>query len=217
MPRKSSSRTYHHGALREALVAAATAMIEEGGPAAFTLRECARRAGVSHAAPRNHFETAEQLIAEVAARGFERFVAALDTAAGTVPEATPTARLAAMCRAYVDFARAHRGVYGLMFRSTLALGCSDHLGRAAGSAWQQLHDAVAAATGAGEPARTATAGLVWAQVHGLASLIIDGRVPPALDPEGVLRAIVATLPTAIATVGDEAKVWHTGRTQEGPS
>ncbi|MGL4590545.1 MAG: TetR/AcrR family transcriptional regulator, partial [Aestuariivirga sp.] len=99
MARKTRPRPYHHGDLREALIASATEMIEEGGPSSFTLRECARRTGVSHAAPKNHFATAEDLIAEVAARGFEHFVAALAKAADSSVDQSPDARLTAMCRA----------------------------------------------------------------------------------------------------------------------
>ena len=85
MKQKRPRKAYHHGDLRESLVAAATVLIEEAGLGAFTLRECARRAGVSHAAPKNHFATAEDLLAEIAARGFERFVAELAQAADAVP------------------------------------------------------------------------------------------------------------------------------------
>ncbi|MGH8432616.1 MAG: TetR family transcriptional regulator, partial [Solimonas sp.] len=61
MPARKRSRTYHHGDLREALVAAAIALLEEKGLSGFTLRQCARRAGVSHAAPAHHFATADDL------------------------------------------------------------------------------------------------------------------------------------------------------------
>jgi AcrR family transcriptional regulator len=116
MPARKRPKTYHHGDLREALIRAAVELLEEKGLTSFTLRECARRAGVSHAAPAHHFATAADLLAEIAARGFERFVAALGQAAeaaGTLPEA----RLAAMGQAYVAFALANPAVYGLMFRA----------------------------------------------------------------------------------------------------
>src|SRR5262245_30775541 len=106
---------YHHGDLREALVTAATALLEEQGLSGFTLRQCARRAGVSHAAPAHHFAAADDLLAEIAARGFERFVARLGKAADQV-EGPPLARLEAMGHAYVAFAIANPAVYGLMFR-----------------------------------------------------------------------------------------------------
>jgi AcrR family transcriptional regulator len=175
MARKAKSRPYHHGDLREALVASATEMIEEGGPSSFTLRECARRAGVSHAAPKNHFATAEDLIAD--------------------------ARLTAMCRAYVDFARSHRGVYGLMFRERSGFAKSEHLRTAARAAWDQLHQAVAAVTGPGRLDTDAKAAHVWSLVHGIASLTIDRRFPEIIDPEAVIATSVASLPAAIRSVG----------------
>jgi AcrR family transcriptional regulator len=201
MARKAKSRPYHHGDLREALIASATEMIEEGGPSSFTLRECARRAGVSHAAPKNHFATAEDLIAEVAARGFEQFVAALAQAADCSADQSPDARLTAMCRAYVDFARSHRGVYGLMFRERSGFAKSEHLRTAARAAWEQLHRSVAAVTGPGRGDTDAKAAHVWSLVHGIASLTIDRRFPEIIDPDAVIATSVASLPAAIRSVG----------------
>jgi AcrR family transcriptional regulator len=193
-------KTYHHGDLREALVLAAVGLLEEKGLTSFTLRECARRAGVSHAAPAHHFATAADLLAEIAARGFERFVAALGQAAeaaGTLPET----RLAAMGQAYVAFALANPAVYGLMFRAGAGPLQSPRLKTAASAAWQQLCDGVAAVLG---PERQdeviAKAAAVWALVHGTATLTLDGKFPPAavhdVDPaarilpslSGLLRA-----------------------------
>ncbi len=201
MARKAKSRPYHHGDLREALIASATEMIEEGGLSSFTLRECARRAGVSHAAPKNHFATAEDLIAEVAARGFEHFVAALAQAADRSADQSPDMRLTAMCRAYVDFARSHRGVYGLMFRARSGFAKSEHLRAAARAAWQQLHHAVGAVTGPDRRDTDAKAAHVWSLVHGIASLTIDRRFPDIIDTETVIATSIASLPAAIRSVG----------------
>jgi AcrR family transcriptional regulator len=74
----SPADTYHHGALREALVEAAEALIREQGLEAFTLRECARRAGVSHAAPAHHFGDARGLLTACAAAGMERLADTID-------------------------------------------------------------------------------------------------------------------------------------------
>ena len=67
-------KPYHHGDLYETLVNAGTELLKDKGLEHFTLRECARRAGVSHAAPKNHFASVEDLLCEIAARGFEQFV-----------------------------------------------------------------------------------------------------------------------------------------------
>jgi len=190
MPRAKKSRSYHHGDLREALVTAAVALLEEKGLASFTLRECARRAGVSHAAPAHLFASAGDLLAEIAARGFERFVLALGEAADAAG-AAPALRLAAMGRAYVAFALANPAVYGLMFRSGAGTLQSPHLRTAATAAWQQLCDGVAAALG---PERqdevTAKAAAVWALVHGTATLTLDRKLPPAaghdLEPAALI-------------------------------
>jgi AcrR family transcriptional regulator len=183
-------KTYHHGDLREALIGAAVGLLEEKGLASFTLRECARRAGVSHAAPAHHFATAADLLAEIAARGFERFVAALGQAAEAAG-ASPEARLAAMGQAYVAFALANPAVYGLMFRLGAGSLQSPHLKMAASAAWQQLCDGVSAALG---PERQdeviAKAAAVWALVHGTATLMLDRKLPPgtghAMDPAALI-------------------------------
>lgn len=186
MPARKRPKTYHHGDLREALVAAAVELLEEKGLSGFTLRQCARRAGVSHAAPAHHFATAADLLAEIAARGYERFVAALGKAADQA-DASPLARLDAMGRAYVAFALANPAVYGLMFRLGAGSLKSPHLKTASMAAWQQLCDGVAAVLG---PQRqdevAAKASAVWALVHGTATLMLDRKLPPgtaeSMDP-----------------------------------
>lgn len=199
--RKKVPRPYHHGDLREALVAAGTELIEDDGVMAFTLRECARRAGVSHAAPKNHFATAEDLLAEIAARGFERFVSALGTAADRASDQSPDSRLIAMGQAYARFARAHPGVYGLMFRRPRHTAASPHLDQAAKAGWDQLHEAVKAVIGEDRKDAAIKSAHVWSLVHGIASLMIDRRLPPAIDSDQLIRQSLASLPAAIRTVG----------------
>lgn len=193
MPTRKRPKTYHHGDLREALILAATELLEEKGLAGFTLRECARRAGVSHAAPAHHFATAADLLAEIAARGFERFVAALGEAADG-GDAAPEARIAAMGQAYVAFALANPAVYGLMFRGSAGSLQSPHLKSASTAAWQQLCDAVAAALG---PRRQdevfAKAAAVWALVHGTATLMLDGKLPPVMDSAAQIPSSISGL------------------------
>ena len=195
MPTRKRPRAYHHGDLREALVRAATALLEEKGLQGFTLRQCARRAGVSHAAPAHHFTTADDLLAEIAARGFEHFVAALGEAADQA-EGSPLTRLEAMGRAYVAFALANPAVYGLMFRSGAGSLASPHLKSASAAAWQQLCDSVAAVLGEKRQDEVAAkAAAVWALVHGTATLLLDRKLPPgiakSMDP---VTAILPSLP-----------------------
>jgi AcrR family transcriptional regulator len=186
MPARKRPKTYHHGDLREALITAAIGLLEEKGLSGFTLRQCARRAGVSHAAPAHHFATAADLLAEIAARGYERFVAALGKAADQT-DASPLARLQAMGRAYVAFALANPAVYGLMFRSGAGSLQSPHLKTASTAAWQQLCDAVAAVLGTKRQDQViAKASAVWALVHGTTTLMLDRKLPPGtaenMDP-----------------------------------
>jgi AcrR family transcriptional regulator len=177
-------KSYHHGDLREALIAAATALVEKRGLEGFTLRECARRARVSHAAPAHHFATASDLLAEVAARGFERFAASLDEAARAT-DGQPVEKLEAMGRAYIDFALANPSVYGLMFRQGASSLTSSHLKIAATAAWQQLLDGAEAAIGPERKGETvAKAAAVWSLVHGAATLLLDCKLPgPASGKE----------------------------------
>lgn len=195
MAARKQSKTYHHGDLRETLVLAAVDLLEEKGLSSFTLRECARRAGVSHAAPAHHFATAADLLAEIAARGFERFVISLDTAADTT-EGTPMARLAAMGQAYVAFALANPGVYGLMFRGGANPLQSPRLKSAATAAWLQLKEAVEAVLGARRRDEVvAKAAAVWALVHGAATLMLDCKLPPGPDRSAdPVTQILSSLP-----------------------
>src|SRR4051812_17717177 len=105
MPKVKSSAApppYHHGDLRRALIEMALTMLTEEGAWNFTLREVARRAGVSHAAPYNHFADKSALLAELAALGFETLRAQMETAAQRHPRSSRQA-LIAIGEAYVRF------------------------------------------------------------------------------------------------------------------
>src|SRR3981189_562439 len=111
----SEDTPYHHGALRDALLKAAETVLERDGLAGLTLRAVAREAGVSHAAPTHHFGDLTGLVSELAAIGFRQFNAAM-TAAGWTG-AAPLENAMARAKAYVAYAQAHPGMYGLMFRT----------------------------------------------------------------------------------------------------
>ena len=109
-PGGGERRAYHHGNLREALVEAALRLIAEKGTAGFTVAEAARLAGVSPAAPYRHFRSAEDLIAEIALRGFDRLNVALRrTWNGGMPD--PVRAFEAMGRTYLAFAREEPAFY----------------------------------------------------------------------------------------------------------
>jgi AcrR family transcriptional regulator len=170
---------YHHGDLRRALIDTALAMVTEEGAWNFTLREVARRAGVSHAAPYNHFEDKSALLAEVAVLGFESLRQAMETAARGQPRSARQA-FAGIGVAYVRFGVEHPAHYRLMFGAELAE-------KARNSTLQAASDATfAVLTGVlerGQASGQIRRGVVrdqalaaWSLVHGLTTLLIDQRL-----------------------------------------
>lgn len=169
---------YHHGELRRALVATALEIVEREGVAALTLRELARRLGVSHAAPAHHFPDKAALLAELAREGFDRLTAAMRTAGATA--ASAPARLRAVGEAYVAFATEHPAFLRVMFgRDVADLADPPAALREAGDrSFGVLLDAVGAVLEAHPPASRPPADAVaftcWSLVHGMAMLWIDG-------------------------------------------
>ena len=106
-------RPYHHGNLKQALLEASLDIIRKAGPAAFTLREVARRAGVSHNAPYRHFRNKEELLAALAAEGFDRLTAAMTKAAESASGALE--RFRSSGRGYVEFALRYPQHFAVMF------------------------------------------------------------------------------------------------------
>lgn len=177
VPAQPAGDGYHHGALREALLTAGEALLAERGAAGFTLRECARRAGVSHAAPAHHFGDVRGLLTALAARGFDRMADLMLRYRDAAP-AVPEARLVAVGRAYIDFALDHRAHFLLMFgadrldRTDAELQrCGD---RSAAALQQAMAEVMAARAlpPASLPQRLL---LAWSAVHGFAMLVIEGQ------------------------------------------
>ena len=180
-------KPYHHGDLRESLLNAAEQALSELPLEKLSLREIARRAGVSHAAPKHHFASVGELYGELVARGFERFVESLDTAARRSPDQSPSARLQAMARAYLRFAQANRATYGLMFGKRPGVDRTPHATSAAFAAWSQLEREVMALAG---PQKATMGSLhVWSSCHGFAMLLIDQAAPPQIDPDQAVEAL----------------------------
>jgi AcrR family transcriptional regulator len=164
---------YHHGDLRAALLVAAEAELAEAGIEAFSLRQVARRAGVSHAAPAHHFGDVQGLLTALAAEGYRRFLA---TQAAHEARAAPDARaqlVAAGC-GYVDFAIGRPALFRLLFGSSRPDYGDVHLQAAAEAAYAHLVAQVAAAGGRDMTDIAA----VWATAHGVADLIATGRLKP---------------------------------------
>jgi AcrR family transcriptional regulator len=183
---------YHHGDLREALLLAAEAALNEMPVEEVSLREIARRAGVSHAAPKHHFASLGQLFAEVAARGFERFYDTLEDAANRDADQSPRARVVAMGRAYLRFAADHPAIYSLMFgkRDNVIL-TTPRLTLAMLTAWGQLEGQVADMIGGTRAHYGAVT--VWSAVHGLAMLRLERKLPPHVEPDVALEAMLRTI------------------------
>jgi AcrR family transcriptional regulator len=181
----SKKRRYHHGDLRPALIAAAIALVEESGVGAVSLRETARRVGVSAPAIYRHFANKDSLLAAVAAEGFRDLGVAL--AAASRSERDP---LSAMGMAYVRFALSRRGVFRLMFGPELAKRANfPELKSAADQAFQWLKGGVQASRPAAQDSHLAAIA-PWALVHGLAQLLLDG-VLPETQAETITAAITA--------------------------
>ena len=128
---------YHHGDLPRTLLKSAETILERDGIGALTMRATAREAGVSHAAPAHHFGDLSGLLTELAASGFVRFHDHLEAEAATVTPA-PGERLEALSRGYVEFAKAHPGLFQLMFRSERLDWSRPSLADAGGSAFALL-------------------------------------------------------------------------------
>ena len=173
---------YHHGALREALLQASESLLAERGVEGFSLREVARRSGVSPAAPAHHFGDAAGLLTAVATLAFDGLTAALE--AGNVRGGgDPVTRLREQGVGYVGFALQHPGRFRLMFSGGLhddpALLASAH------AAFMALERAVRRLLGAPEgPALTAlqrqSLVAIWSTVHGFAHLALSGQLRAGL-------------------------------------
>lgn len=169
---------YHHGDLRGALLKAAEEELAEKGMEGFTLRGCAKRAGVSHAAPAHHFRDANALLTELAAVGFERFVAAM-RARQELAGDDPRRRLVGAGLGYIDFAKANPALFRLMFSSFRPDFETMNLKGEASAAFNLLVDSVGAVRGAdprSDPALMRDVASAWATAHGLADLVLAGRM-----------------------------------------
>ena len=170
-----TARPYHHGDLPRALVRVAVEVLSEVGPGGLSLREVARRAGVSHAAPAHHFGDKAGLLTAVAAEGFSRLADELEAEEDFLEVGV----------AYVRFAVSHRAHFEVMFRPELLRSDDDVLVAARARAAATLYPA-AGSVDAGVAA--------WSLVHGFATLWLDGALPDlGEDPEAAARRVATSL------------------------
>ena len=174
MPKK---RGYHHGNLRQALVDACLALIEEKGPTGFTLSEAAREAGVTPAAVYRHFEGRDDLIAEAALQGYEIFGDLMEYA---YDKGQPSALAAfeSVGRAYLAFARRHPGHYVAMFESGISMQRTPELHEAASRAMGVLERAAEELSQHipedRRPPPQMFSAHIWAMSHGVVELFARG-------------------------------------------
>jgi AcrR family transcriptional regulator len=189
-------RGYHHGNLKEALVRAALELIAEKGPAGFTFADAARWAGVSPAAPYRHFRDRDELMADVARRGFEQFSAGL---AKAWDDGRPDVMSAfdRLGKTYLDYAKREPAYYSAMFEAGVPLDTDPALREASEKAFAVLRAAaeklVALMPGKSRPPALMVALHIWSMTHGIASLFARGdaaRRALPMPPEELLEAAV---------------------------
>lgn len=195
---------YHHGDLRQAMIEAAEAVLAEKGVGGFTLRECARRAGVSPAAPAHHFGNLVGLLTAIATLGFDDLSQTMEAAVAKA-EASGSDRLAAICEGYLTVALTRPGRFRVVFGRLGLKSGDDDLRRAAVRAFGILVRETKLALGRdidGEELLTrlpsSYAGdadlaeilFVWSITHGFSTMLIDGQLAPLeMQPGGRERLI----------------------------
>jgi AcrR family transcriptional regulator len=175
------NRPYHHGGLRRELLDTAAAIAATEGPSAIALRDLARRAGVSHAAPAHHFGDKRGLLTALAAEGFAGLTEGLREA---LARGGPIVDQGV---AYVAFAVAHPGHFAVMWRFDLLDGADEGLREASAAARAALDAGAArhAAERGGD--RDAVATAAWSFAHGLATLLNAGLIDPGPDLAAFVR------------------------------
>ena len=200
---------YHHGDLRDALLKAAEQELADKGIEAFTLRGVARRAGVSHAAPAHHFRDTNDLLTALVTVAMQRFATALRQSEARAGD-DPRERFIASGIAYVEFALANPALFDLIFSSKRPDFDDPELNRHAADAFETLAGGIAAMRGQ-DPMMSskgrAEVAAGWSLVHGMATLLIAGRMKflagdLAVDREAVLRRLVAGAAPSPSTSAD---------------
>ncbi len=203
---RSRKRAYHHGDLRRALLDEALALAAERGPSALNLREAARRAGVTEAAPYRHFRSKEALVAALAEEGFAALLERVRAALRRAP-AAPAARLSALGVAYLRFALERPAHFRVMFGRDLARSHGFRgVGQRAPACVAELMGEVSRAQRSGriagrDPRPAALA--LWSALHGLASLQADGLLERqglarGRGADALARGVVASLWSGLA-------------------
>lgn len=180
---------YHHGDLRASLLKAAESVLEDRGMEGFTLRECARRADVSHGAPAHHFGDVRGLMSELAAESFLQMDKLIQHHGQQAPS-DPFSQLKAAGLAYVEYAKSHRARFQLMFRTDRLDQENEKLQQAGGRVYAHLEMTmrdINENAGGDEKLLADKTALAWSLVHGFATLMLENTSFAELahaNPEG---------------------------------
>jgi AcrR family transcriptional regulator len=192
----TTNRPYHHGDLRRTVIDTAMGMLHEDKGWQFTLREVARRAGVSHAAPYKHFPDKAALLAEMALLGFDRLREALMKAKPRRPNSLRD-EFFAVARAYVRFATSNPALYRLMFSAEAGKAADVHLSERALAAFGVVIELLERGQTEGRLRKRDVRGQAaacWAQIHGITMLTIDGLLlPEKVGPKPLDAALITLL------------------------
>ncbi|EPJ48471.1 MAG: hypothetical protein OFPI_29300 [Osedax symbiont Rs2] len=170
----STVKPHHHGDLREALISSGIELLEEGGITALTLRKCAARAGVSHAAPAHHFEGLQGLIGAITNRGMTMFAKAMQGKIDAT-DGLPFPTLFAMCEGYLSFFIENQALANLMFNQKSEVMTTSTTGRSNNSAFKILVSSCAPFKH-GPMGHQATEYAVWSLIQGFSHLSIMGQI-----------------------------------------
>jgi AcrR family transcriptional regulator len=194
--RPAARREYHHGDLRSALLESVARIIRENGASFVSIREVARRARVSHAAPAHHFGNKSGLLTAFAAQGFDRLADLMAETIARSHASTPPDVLAAMGRGYVRFAIENPAHFSIMFRVDLLDERNEAYVRASARAYGPLVAILRTAADQGylDDDPSVVAASAWSLVHGLATLWLGGRMQErtgASDPHALADAVTS--------------------------
>jgi AcrR family transcriptional regulator len=191
----STKAPYHHGDLRAACLRAAIALLEEGGETALSLRAVARRAGVSPAAPYRHYADREALVSAVAAVGYRELAERL---AAAHPSPSTPEQMARVAIAYVQFALERPALFRIMFGEPCDRDNDERVAATAAVSLYVRH-IVERSFPQGDTEALATA--IWALVHGLAFLHLDGKLD-ASTPSVVTNRVTAAIQALLTATGE---------------
>lgn len=200
MTQSVDPKPHHHGDLRSALIQAGIELLAEGGKETLTLRKCAARAGVSHAAPAHHFDGLSGLRTAIAQQGFQIFRQSM-LKASQKSDQNDLTRLKAVCSGYLNFAIENPALFDLIFSSALMANFEDKVKSDTLLSYDVLRDACAPFVPAGhDPMQIETQ--VWSLIHGYTHLYMAGRfgpVDPTQQARGPFDAVMALLDGLNAT------------------